>query len=310
MTELVADIGGTGSRLAIMQAGQVNECREYVNAEFSHFPDVLGDFLAKSKYFPNRAALAVAGPVADGRVHMTNLGWDLDSAGIATEFGFDELLMVNDFVAQAWATDRLLAKDLHQVGGGPARSDGNRVIVGPGTGLGVSALVTDGSVWTAVPGEGGHISMAAANQLEADLIENVRAEFGHCSAERLISGAGLSTIYRHLSGKSCRPEEITNAALRDEKQAQQTLEIFACLLGSVAADLALVFGAHGGVYLGGGILPAILKTFIHSGFRQRFEAKGRYRSYLERIPCWVITAKNPAFLGLDELLRRTPGGKT
>ncbi len=114
----------------------------------------------------------------------------------------------------------------------------------------------------------------------------------------------MSRIYRHLGGQSCSPEEVTARADAGEQCARETLELFACLLATVAADLALVFGAHGGVYLAGGIVPANLSLFEHSGFRQRFETKGRYRSYLANIPCWVITAKNPSFLGLHHLLSK------
>lgn len=305
MNELVADIGGTGSRLAILQAGQVLASAEYRNAEFHHFTEILKDFLASSTHRPDRAALAVAGPVADGKVHMTNLGWDLDAAEISREFRFSELCMVNDFVAVAWATELLQLKDLHHLGGPQRRTSGNRVVVGAGTGFGVSALVTDDENWTAVPGEGGHLSMAASNPLEAALVASAIGEFGRCSAERLLSGAGLSRIYRHISEQSCSPEEVVARANRREHRALEAVEVFAGLLADVAGDLALIFGARGGVFIGGGIVPANLKLFANSGFRQRFEAKGRYRSYLADIPCWVITAKNPGLLGLSHLLSKT-----
>jgi glucokinase len=309
MSLVVADIGGTGSRLALMQDGQASEVREYSNASYQDFDAILQDFLRYLPQRPEQLAVAVAGPVLDGQVHMTNMGWDLDSASIAAAFDFKQVELVNDFFALAWSTVHLQATDLHPVGGGVARTHANRVILGPGTGLGVSALVSDGSGWIAVAGEGGHVSMAAYNQQETELIDSARAEFGHSSAERLVSGAGLAFIYRHLSGQSCTPEQVSARAAASEKQAQQALEIFCCLLGTVASNLAITFGAHGGVYLAGGILPAMLDTFRNSGFRQRFEAKARYRDYLAAMPSWVITRRNPSFLGLYEWMQHNSAAR-
>jgi glucokinase len=302
MIDLVADIGGTGSRLAIVKAGWVEGTHEYRNAEFANFDGIFSDFLQRTNLQPGRAALAVAGPVMDGCVHMTNLGWDLDASSLAGTFGLSAVSIVNDFEAMAWAIPQLTDADLHHSGGPLNRGAGNCVVVGAGTGLGVSALVSDGSHSIAVPGEGGHLGLGAGNALEAALVESAVAEFGRCSAERLVSGAGLSRIYRHISENSCTPEEIVNRAAAGEYLAREAFEVFSCLLASVAGDLALVFGARGGVYIGGGIVPANLRLFEQTGFRQRFEAKGRYRSYMDAIPCWVITARNPSFLGLQHLL--------
>lgn len=304
MSLLVADIGGTGSRLAVMRDCQATDIREYSNTNFRNFDELLQDFLTRVPTQPECLAIAAAGPVLDGRTHMTNLGWDLDSSAIAAAFDFRQVQLVNDFFALAWSTVHLQRPDLCQLGGGAARTHANRVILGPGTGLGVSALVSDGSGWVAVAGEGGHVSMAACNQQEADLIDNARAEFGHCSAERLISGSGLAFIYRQFSGQSCTPEEVSARAAAGEHQAAAALEMFFCLLGTVASNLAITFGAHGGVYLAGGILPTMLDAISKSGFRQRFEAKGRYRDYLAAMPSWVITRRNPSFLGLYEWMQR------
>jgi glucokinase len=310
MTDVVADIGGTGSRLAMVSAGQVVASHEYRNVEFTNFEEILHDFLGRAKLQPLRAALAVAGPVTGGRVHMTNLGWDLDSSSLSAAFGIGELFILNDFEALAWATTQLADKDLHFICGPRTRPAGNRVVIGAGTGLGVSALVTNGSAWAAVPGEGGHLGMAAENALEAALVESAVAEFGRCSAERLVSGAGLSRIYRHISENSCTPEEVVSRADAGEYRAREAFDVFCNLFASVAGDLALVFGARGGVYIGGGIIPANLALFEKTGFRQRFASKGRYRAYMAAIPTWVITARNPSFLGLQHILAArgsTPG---
>lgn len=301
---LVADIGGTGSRLALMQDGQASEVREYSNARFSNFDEILQDYLRPLAQRPQRLAIAAAGPVLDGQTHMTNLGWDLDSASIAAAFGFRQVELVNDFFALAWSTLHLQTSDVCRVGGGAQRAHANRVILGPGTGLGVSALVTDGEGWIAVAGEGGHVSMAATNPQEAELIDSARLQFGHGSAERLVSGAGLAFIYQHVSGQSCSPEEVTTRALAGDYRATDALNLFFALLGTVASNLAITFGAHGGVYLAGGILPAVLEKFIGSGFRRRFESKARYSDYMAAIPTMVITRRNPSFPGLYEWMQR------
>jgi glucokinase len=302
---LVADIGGTGSRLALMAPeGLMGAPITYANREFDSFEAILGDFLQRLSDKPTLAALSVAGPVHNNAVTMTNLGWTLDSAGLATRFGFEKVEILNDFAALAWATLELGAADLQQVGGGEAVAKANRGVLGPGTGLGVSGLVHTGQDWAVVAGEGGHVTLATATAEEARIIAHVASEYGHCSAERLLSGPGLVTLYELNGGEHCTPENISRLAHEGDALALQTIEIFSQLLGTVAADLALTLGARGGIYLGGGILPDIADLFAVSGFRQRFEAKGRFSNYLADIPTYLIRTPHPSFRGLFASIRR------
>jgi glucokinase len=302
---LVADIGGTGSRLALMAAaGPVGTPVTYINSEFDSFEAILSDFLQQLPQQPTCAALSVAGPVADNRVRMTNLGWTLDSSVLAARFGFAAVHIINDFAALAWATLELGAADLQQIGGGNAVAAGNRGILGPGTGLGVSGLVHTGNDWAVVAGEGGHVTLAATTAEEAQLIAHVTREYGHCSAERLVSGPGLVTIYEVNGGQRCAPETITRLAKEGDALALQTIELFSQLLGTVAADLALTLGARGGIYLGGGILPDIANLFAAGGFRERFEAKGRFANYLADTPTYIICTPHPSFRGLFAYMQR------
>ena len=186
-----------------------------------------------------------------------------------------------------------------QVGGGQAVDGAPKVVVGPGTGLGTAGLVRIAGRWHAITGEGGHVTMAPSNEREARIIALGRERFGHCSAERLISGAGLAFIYSALNGgPDLAPEEVGARIAAGEAAALEALDVFFQLLGTVASNLALTFAAFGGVYIGGGITPRYLEQFQASGFRQRFEDKGRYRPFLADIPTWVITADQPALRGL------------
>jgi len=307
---LVADIGGTGSRLALMRDRRlISTPVNYSNRDYESVEAILDDFLADTDHLPERAALAIAGPVQNNRVQMTNLGWELSGEKLAERLGFKQVELVNDFEALAWSTITLEETDLFQLGGGVALTLATRAILGPGTGLGVSGLVHNAGIWTAIAGEGGHVTLAAGSKQEAALIEQVSREFGHCSAERLLSGSGLALIYKYLAGSHDTPEAITQRALAGEMAALETVEIFSLMLGTVASNLALTFGAKGGIYLAGGILPAISELFANSGFRDRFETKGRFSEYLAAIPTFLITSAYPGFKGLDLYMRRLAAGK-
>jgi len=307
---LVADIGGTGSRLALMRDRRlISTPVNYSNRDYESVEAILDDFLADTDHLPERAALAIAGPVQNNRVQMTNLGWELSGEKLAERLGFKQVELVNDFEALAWSTITLEETDLFQLGGGVAFTLATRAILGPGTGLGVSGLVHNAGIWTAIAGEGGHVTLAAGSKQEAALIEQVSREFGHCSAERLLSGSGLALIYKYLAGSHDTPEAITQRALAGEMAALETVEIFSLMLGTVASNLALTFGAKGGIYLAGGILPAISELFANSGFRDRFETKGRFSEYLAAIPTFLITSAYPGFKGLDLYMRRLAAGK-
>lgn len=206
---------------------------------------------------------------------------------------------LNDFAAQAYALPVLEPGDLRKVGGGEAMADAPKVVIGPGTGLGTAGLVRIDGRWHAITGEGGHVTMAPSNEREARIIALGRERFGHCSAERLISGAGLAFVYGALNaGVSLTADEVGARIAAREAAALEALDVFFQLLGTVASNLALTFAAFGGVYIGGGITPRYVDEFQASGFRTRFEDKGRYRPILADIPTWVITADQPALRGL------------
>jgi len=308
----MADIGATTSRCALVNdKGEDLAPEVFENADFTGVAGVLRVYLEhrRASDQPTRAALAIAAPITGDDVHMTNIGWRFSQDALRRELKLKRLQVVNDFAAVAWALPLLTPADVVQIGGGESVSRAALATLGPGSGLGVSALVPSGDGWAAMTGEGGHVSMPAATREEQDVIAVLRDRFdGHCSAERVLSGPGLVNLYvtlAELAGRgspTVTPEDVTNLAKQGEPLARKTLAMFFAMLGTVAGDLAVTTGARGGLYIAGGIVPRVVEQLGKSEFRQRFEAKGRYNQYLAAIPTFVITAQLPAFRGLKYVL--------
>jgi glucokinase len=302
MNLLVADIGGTNSRCAVATAAAgIGEVTALRNADFPGLAQLLASYLATlpAERRPDAGALAVAAPIGGDEVQMINIGWRFSRHELQRQLGLSDLRCLNDFEALAWALPALQPDEVVQVGGGEPVPNTCMGVLGPGTGLGVASLVRAGDRWHALAGEGGHVTLAAQNLEEERVIRVARERFGHCSAERLLSGPGLIFLHQALHAEpGLAAEEIGRRADAGDGKAQATLESFFRLLGTVAGNLALTVGASGGVYIGGGIVPRYLEAFRRSGFRARFESKGRYEAFMRRIPTWVITAKYPALTGL------------
>ena len=299
---LIADIGGTNTRCAIAQAGGVVENVEtFRNREFPGLDRLLASYLGSlpPSQRPEEAVIAIAAPIRGDEIRMVNINWAFSISALARTLSLKRLIPLNDFAALAYALPVLGPGDLRQVGGGKAVPGAPKVVVGPGTGLGTAGLVNIAGRWQAITGEGGHVTMAPSNVREARIIALGRERFGHCSAERLISGAGLAFLYGALnSGATLAPDEVGARIAAGEAAALEALDVFFQLLGTVASNLALTFAAFGGVYLGGGVTPRFPELFLASGFRQRFEDKGRYRPFLADIPTWLVIADQPALRGL------------
>ena len=299
---LVADVGGTNTRCAIARpGGSVDSIETFCNRDFSGLDGLLGAYLGSLTpgQRPDEAVIAIAAPIRGDEIRMVNINWEFSVTGLARALALKRVTPLNDFEAQAYALPVLGPDDLRQVGGGEAVNGAPKVVVGPGTGLGTAGLVSIAGRWHAITGEGGHVTMAPSNEREARIVALGRERYGHCSAERLISGAGLAFVYGALNGgPALAPDEVGARIEAREAAALEALDVFFQLLGTVASNLALSFAAFGGVYIGGGITPRYIEQFENSGFRQRFEDKGRYRPFLADIPTWVITADQPALRGL------------
>ena len=303
---LIADIGGTHSRCALVTNGKAGEPHVVRNDEHADIESMLRAGLAAlaSATRVTEGAIAIAAPVRGDEVHMTNRGWRFSIEKLRSRLGLVRLDVLNDFTAIALALPHIPPDQRVAIGGGTPLPRRAMAAIGPGTGLGVSALIPHRSGWAAASGEGGHVTLPASNELEARLIERARARFGHVSAERLVSGPGMLALHELLAlelGKTAgarTPEEVSALAAGGDDLARRTLDLFFELLGTVAADVALTFGALGGVYLAGGILPHLRDPLLASGFRERFESKGRYDEYLRAIPTYLVTAPQPGLLGL------------
>ena len=309
--DLVADIGGTHTRCALIDgASEITAIETFLNRDFDGILGVLEHYVARhhDRGRPSRAALGVAGPVTGDSVAMTNLAWRFSQAELADALGLSRLVVVNDFAAVAWALPSLAEDALWRVGGGGAVASEPRVVLGPGSGLGVALLAPTGDGWTVIAGEGGNVSVATTTPAEAAVVDALRDANGYCAVETLVSGPGLARIdavLRSVTGRETpemTPAEVSAAADAGDEIAMRARALFFGVLGSFAGDLALTAGARGGVYIAGGIVPRTLEAFAHSAFRKRFVGKGRYRDYLEAIPTFVITAQLPALDGLRALL--------
>ncbi len=304
---LLGDIGATNARFALLSNGNLNAISNFEVAKFGQFTDVLAIFIKEHcrRTQIHRALLAIAGPVKGERVLLTNSSWVIDARELQTGFGL-RVRIVNDFEAVALSLPSLKSTDLAGIGGGRPEAGAPMAVLGPGSGLGVACLV-DRSV--VIASEGGHATLAPTCEQENRIVAHLRKRFGHVSAERAISGSGLENIYQAiaaLEGLKIPPRnaaEITKNALSGECQlARRSLYAFCAFLGSFAGNVALTFGARGGLYIAGGISPRILDFLIRSEFRKRFEAKGRFRNYLEAIPSYVITHPAAALIGLKSLV--------
>lgn len=299
---LVGDIGGTNARFGLARgaAAKIEAIGEYEVADFPQAVDAIAAYLKAVGAAPGTAVVAVAGPVVDGAIDFTNSDWLLSEEGLRG-MGFGRARLINDFAALALAAPLLSGHDLHRLGPKiDADPMGTLVVMGPGTGLGVSALAGGRTV---VASEGGHAAFAPGDEVEDRVLGILRAEFGRVSLERLLSGPGICSLHRALAQIDGRlvetddPAAITKAALAGDKASLATLMRFCGILGAAAGDLALSFGAMGGVYVAGGIPPRILDILDASTFRERFEAKGRFGDYMRRIPTQVIVHPHAALVG-------------
>ena len=318
MSALVGDIGGTWARFGLVEPdGAFHRVAVRACADHAGLAEALDAYLedAARGVRPRRAAISVAGPVTGDRVSLTNHPWSFSVEILRRRFGFESLAVVNDFSAVARGAPHLGEGDRLRIGGGRPAAGAAIAVVGPGTGLGVSGLVPAPGGWAVVEGEGGHATMAAADRREARVLAEVAREIGHVSAERVLSGPGLVNLHRALlrldgedpSGPAPTAEDIVaGGAGRRSPRCGEVLDLAADFLGTFAADTALTLGARGGVYIGGGLVPRYADRFARSGFRRRFEAKGRFSDYLAAIPTYLILHELPAFLGLAALLGDPP----
>lgn len=309
MNCLLADVGGTRTRFALLADGQVGPIESLRTGAYASMHDAAHHFLngQPEDTGVDCAVIAAAGPVSGGRCKLTNAPWTLDAESLRQSLHLRSVRLVNDLEALAWAVPHFGAGDLVAVGEGSAIMGEPVLVIAPGTGLGLSCYLS-GAAPRAVASEAGHATLAASDADDAAILEMLRRRFGHVSAERVLSGAGLVNLHATPQGHApgaLTPEEIVRGALYGTaSRGTAALELFCGFLGSFAGDMALTFAARGGVLIGGGIAPHIVPVLQDSSFRTRFASKGRFAEYVRRIPTSVIVRLEPTFLGLAALAAR------
>lgn len=306
---LVGDIGGTNCRLALARPGagspEFLASRTLLCADYPTFEAALSTYLADAgRPVVVNAAVAVAGPVVAGAVAMTNHPWSITEDQLSAALGGGAARLINDYAALAYAAPSLSGTDLLPIGPrlhGPA--EGTIAVMGAGTGFGVSALVRDGGTEAVLVGEGGHAAFAPGDEVEVEIRRFLAGRHGRVSIERILSGPGLLGLHQalsHIDGTApCfhSPESVAAAAVEGDARGLAATMRFCAVLGAVAGDFALAYGAKGGVQIAGGVSQKLLATPAGAAFRPRFEDKGRFRSYLAEIPTNVVAHPHAALVG-------------
>ncbi|KFB08285.1 glucokinase [Nitratireductor basaltis] len=327
---LIGDIGGTNARFAIV-VDSYAEPREFPvvqTADYETIDEAIQTaILDHTNILPRSAVLAVAGPVDGDEIDLTNCDWVVRPRQMMEKMGIRDVVVLNDFEAQALAVVALGEEHLEQIGGGEAETTGSRVVLGPGTGLGVAGLVHARRTWIPVPGEGGHVDLGPRTERDHQIFPHLEKIEGRISAEQILCGRGLVNLYRALCAadgqepKFSDPAEITGAGLSGQDAgAAETLDLFCTYLGRLAGDLGLVFMSRGGVFLTGGIAQKIVPALKNGHFRAAFEDKAPHSAYVEQMPVFVIThplaaltgiaayARTPARFGVETAGRRWKAG--
>jgi len=312
---VLGDVGGTNVRFAVLTGGVLGPVQHMAARDYAQFADALAAFLARQadKAAIRRAVFGVAGVVDSGRCALTNNPWIVDATELGVHFGLAKVHIINDFEALAWSLPLLKPGDTKQIGGGAPVAGAPMVVLGPGTGLGVATYVPTEQSSFVIRSEGGHATVPGGSLLEDAIIEKLRRTFEHVSAERVLSGPGLENLYQAIASigmltvSKRSASEITRAALEGNcATSRAALDVFCAMLGDVAGNLALSFGARGGVFIAGGIVPRIGDYLLRSQFRVRFDAKGRMQHYVQDIPVYLILCDDPTFIGLRSLALNRP----
>ncbi|MCC6917236.1 MAG: glucokinase [Nitrosomonas sp.] len=319
---LYGDIGGTKTllRSAVIRGGVV-ECHHehlYDSHEYADFDAILADFLAQSGCQPAVACFAIAGPVVEQEVHLTNLPWIISAHAIAEKFSIPAVKIVNDFEGTAASIDVLPQGDLVTLQAGKPSPSAPRVVLGAGTGMGVAWLIKHGRYYEPLATEAGHVDFAPTSATQIELLRYLMAKFHRVSIERLLSGQGLTHIFNFLQTDAAKGEHLKSIELNTDDGATvtrlafehrypialQALDLFAEIYGTYAGNLALTGLCRGGVYIAGGIAPRIIQVLRQPGFIRAFVNKGRYSALVREIPVYVVMNPKAGLLGAGLLAQR------
>ncbi len=318
-TAILADIGGTNARFALLVDSEPTLITTYAVANYPSPVEAARAYLEgpAGGYQPQTAVMAAAGPVVNGRISMTNATWVVDAAQISSGLALRSARVVNDFEALGWALPGFGPQDLAIIGPAVPAASATMAVMGPGTGFGLAALASDGKAEVVLVTEAGHATLPSESAREDAIIKELRARHPHVSIERALSGPGLIELYEAIAAvdqQKVPPRSsadiVARALAGDCATCRATLEAFCAFLGSVAGNAALTLGALGGIFIAGGIVPRFIDFVRTSAFRHRFESKGRLTPYLAAVPTAVIVHPEPAFVGLARLAHRQVTAKS
>ncbi|KXG84393.1 glucokinase [Agrobacterium bohemicum] len=313
---LIGDIGGTNARFCILMDAEAEPVHltSVKTADFKTIDDAIQHtILDKTGVQPVSTILAVAGPIESDEIPLTNCHWVVKPKEMLVNLSLKDVIVINDFEAQALAIASL-GND-NRLAIGPLRPDmmASRVVLGPGTGLGVAGLVYARNMWFPVPGEGGHVDIGPRSARDYQIFPHLETIEGRIAGEQILCGRGLVNLYRAICTADgvtpafSDPAEVTATGLSgDNLQAKETLSLFSTYLGRIAGDMALIFMARGGVYLAGGISQKIIPALKLPEFREAFEDKAPHKALMRSIPTHVVTHPQAALAGLSTYAR-TPG---
>lgn len=297
---LIADVGATNSRFALIGTGDRPERIVAIeNDSVAGIEEAIARYIAAMGVKPRRAVLGIASPIDGELVRMTNRDWCFRTTEIAARFGFSAVRAINDFEAIAWSLPALRADDLRTIGRDMPAGRGPKLVLGPGTGMGVAALLATAAGPQVIPTEGGHVAFGPTSPEEEPLFARLRTASGYVSAELILSGPGLKRLHVAMHGERAKlgPGEIVARAHDGEPAAVRTVALFVRLLGRFAGDMAMVFKATGGVYIAGGVAQKLGTLLEQTPFRAAFEAHPPYGDLLRGMPTRLITYEQPGLLG-------------
>lgn len=316
---LIGDIGGTNARLSLLNLadGEITTPIIYSTSENDSLESCILKFKKETKAEFESVCIAVASPITGDYIKMTNNPWEFSISAMKTTLGLKDLIVINDFTAMCMSVTVIDKDSLVKIGGGEPDLSAPIAVYGAGTGLGVAHLIHVGNKWVPLSGEGGHVDLAPANVSEDMILMALRGRIGHVSAERVLSGPGLVNLYEAIAMRNERvrenmkPSDVTAGALSDpaDPDCLEALNTFCRLMGRFGGNLALTMSTFGGVYIAGGVVPRFIDFFKNSKFREAFEDKGRFKSFLQRIPVYVITDNLAGLRGAGAYLRQHLGAK-
>ena len=307
----VADVGGTNIRVATVTADGITNIRKYLCNDFATIDLALKQYFSDVDTSFSAGCIAIACPVTGDEVAMTNHSWVFSQRALTQQLNLDALFVINDFTAVAHSLPVLSGEQLVQIGSGTANPQGNVVVFGPGTGLGVEHMQLSDQGWTTLDGEGGHVDFAPVDETDLVVWRYLQGKLDRVSAEDVLSGRGLLHIYQALAlnaGETLsvtEPAQVTEKALNGEcETCLAALQQFCRIMGSFAGNLALNLATTGGVFIGGGIATRFTELLLNSDFRARFEAKGRMKHYVQPIPTYLINEPDHGLLGASAYLQQ------